>query len=76
MRGRAMKEYRVLDHNINNGFFYRFEIQERSRFCGIWGWWTHLTGFKTQEEAIEHVQKLEDMYSQKLPIELYRTRVK
>lgn len=70
-----MKEFRVLDHNDPDRY-NRFEIQERSRFLWVWGWWTHVTAFQTEDQAITHIQKLEDMYSQKLPIELYRTRVK
>jgi hypothetical protein len=70
-----MNEYRVLDRQSDN-FYHRYEVQMRTRFCGIWGWWVHLTGFHNQEDAIAHLQTIEDMYSVGKPVELYRTRTK
>lgn len=70
-----MKEYRVLDHNDDDRY-WRFEIQERNCWCGLCFLWAHLTGMKTEDEALEHVNKLVDLYGKKGPTELYRTRVK
>ena len=72
-----MKEFRILDHGGDSDRYFRFEVQERTRFFYLfWGWWMHSSAFILQDSAIEYVQKLEDFYSSKGPTEIYRVRVK